>query len=317
MIRMLPALICTALLLFACNRDETPEEGGTPRLAFVTNNPTNFWHIARKGVLKAEKEFKIKADFRIPAKGTAGEQQQIVEELITLGVDGMAISPVDPVNQTPLINKAAEVMHVICHDSDAPDSKRLCYVGTLNYKAGLEAGKLVKEVIPDGGSIMLFVGTLDAQNSRDRRQGILDELEGSNVRVIDTRTDITDRARAKANVEETLIKYPDIACMVGLWNYNGPTIAGVLKETNNAGRVKVVCFDEEEVTLQSIKDGVIYATVVQKPYEFGYQSMRILAALARGDESVLPKDGIYDTGLTVVKKENVDAFWSELKELKK
>jgi ribose transport system substrate-binding protein len=78
-----------------------------------------------------------------------------------------------------MINRACAGMNVICHDSDAPKSKRLCYVGTNNYKAGREAGKQIKAVLPNGGKIMLFVGRLDAQNAADRRKGIIDELKGA------------------------------------------------------------------------------------------------------------------------------------------
>jgi len=284
-------------------------------LAFVTNNASNFWAIARRGVEKAEKELGVKTEFRIPANGTATEQQQIVEDLIAKGCKGMAISPVDPTNQTFMLNQAAEAMVVICHDSDAPESNRRCYIGTNNYVAGKEAGKLIREVLPQGGKIMLFVGTLDAQNARDRRKGILDELDGSDIVVVDTRTDLTDRARAKSNVEETLIKHADIGCLVGLWSYNGPAIAEAVQDANMAGKVHVVCFDEDDSTLQAIQDEVIYGTVVQKPFEFGYQSIHVLVNLLSGDDSIVPEDGIIDTGVTLVKKDNVEAFWAQLKEM--
>jgi ribose transport system substrate-binding protein len=284
-------------------------------VAFVTNNPSEFWAIARKGVDQAVSEIGVTVDFRIPANGTAAEQQQIVEDLIAKGCKGMAISPVDPKNQTPMLDKASESMLVICHDSDAPDSKRLAYIGTNNYTAGKEAGKLIKEALPKGGKIMLFVGTLDAQNARDRQQGILDELQGSNVEVMDTRTDNTDRTKAKTNVEDTIVNNPDVACLVGLWSYNGPAIAQAVKESGKQGKIQVVCFDEEDQTLQAIKDGVIYATVVQKPYQFGYQSVRVLASLATGDTTIIPENKIIDTGVTLVKADTVDAFWAELKSL--
>jgi len=293
----------------------TAKQTGDMHLAFVTNNASNFWAIARKGVETAEKELGIQAEFRIPANGTATEQQQIVEDLIAKGCKGMAISPVDPANQTPMLNQAADAMVVICHDSDAPESNRRCYIGTNNYSAGREAGKLIKQVLPQGGKIMLFVGTLDAQNARDRRQGILDEIEGAQIEVIDTRTDLTDRARAKSNVEDTLVQYPDIGCLVGLWSYNGPTIADAVKDAGKAGKVNVVCFDEDANTLQAIQDGVIFATVVQKPYEFGYQSMHVLKSLVSGDDSMVPEDGLIDTGVTVVKEDNVKVFWAKLKEM--
>ncbi len=284
-------------------------------LAFVTNNPSDFWKIATKGVEKAEKEFGVKCEVRLPPNGSAAEQKQITEDLVAAGIKGMAISPVDPANQTEMLNAACERMHVICHDSDAPDSKRMCYVGTINYKAGLEAGKLVKEVLPDGGKIMLFVGTLDASNARERRRGLMDAIKGTKIEVIDTRTDDTDRVRAKANVEGTLTAHPDVACLVGLWEYNGPAILNAVRDAKRAGLIPVVCFDENAKTLEGIRDGHIHATVVQSPYDFGYHSVRILAAVAKGDMSVVPENKIYEVPVKVIRKDNVEAFRKKLEAL--
>jgi ribose transport system substrate-binding protein len=228
----------------------------------------------------------------------------------------MAISPNDAANQVDIINRACEQMHVICHDSDAPQSKRLAYVGTRNYNAGREAGKLIKEVLPDGGEIMLFVGRIDAQNAIERRDGIVDELKDSGIKILDVRTDLTDRARAKQNVEDTLSTNPKIGCLVGLWSYNGPAILEAVKGAGLEGKTPIVCFDEEEATLQGVQDGYIHATVVQQPYEFGYQSVRILAALARGEDAGLPKDGVVEVPVKIVRQDNVDAFWANLKKLK-
>jgi ribose transport system substrate-binding protein len=252
----------------------------------------------------------------MPANGTADDQQRIVEALMAKGISGMAISPNDAENQMDLLNRAAEVMHVICHDSDAPSSKRLAYVGTRNYTAGLEAGRQIKAVLPQGGRIMMFVGNLDAQNAKERAQGIRDELEGSGIEILDVRTDLTDRARAKQNVEDTITRYADIGCLVGLWSYNGPAILEAVKDAEVAGSIPVVCFDEEAATLQGIADGHINATIVQQPYEFGYQSVRILAALARGQDPGVPSDGIVEIPVRVITRENVAEFAEELKRLR-
>jgi ribose transport system substrate-binding protein len=158
---------------------ELPETTGAQvRVAFVTNNASDFWRIARAGIRKAEAELGTVCEFHIPPSGTADDQQRIVEALIAKKLSGLAISPNDPANQTDLLNRAAESMNVITQDSDAPASKRACYVGTDNYKAGRVAGQLIKEVLPDGGTLRCFVGRLDAQNAKERYQGILDELEG-------------------------------------------------------------------------------------------------------------------------------------------
>lgn len=302
------------------------------RVAFVTNNPSDFWQIAHAGVRKAEVEFNAACDFRMPPDGTAADQQRIVETLIAQGVSGMAISPNDAENQIELINRACKSMHVITHDSDAPKSNRKCYVGTNNYTAGREAGKLIKEVLPTGGTLCIFVGRMDALNAIERRQGIIDELRGASQQgrdpasgkitagmwtVLDTRTDLADRPRAKQNVEDALTRFPDVGCLVGLWSYNGPAIVSAVKDARKVGKVPIVSFDEEDDTLQAVADGIIHATVVQQPYEFGYRSVKILAGLARGDETVLPKGGIEDVPVKIIRKDNVREFWDNLRLLRK
>ncbi len=305
--------------------DEVGATGGAAsssdqvRVAFVTNNASNFWQIAKRGCEKAEKDFNCKVEFKIPPNGTAADQQTILENLLVMGVSGVAISPVDPANQVAVLNRAAKQVNLICHDSDSPDSDRLCYVGTNNVKAGEEAGRLIKEVLPNGGKIMLYVGTLDAQNAQERYQGIKNVLAGTNIEIVDVRTDLTDRARSKSNVEDALVTNPDVKCHVGLWSYNGPSILSAVmasgKSVAQGGDVNIVCFDEEDEALQGIADGAIYGTVVQKPFEFGYQSVRILAGLARGDQSALPEGEHLDTGVVVVNKDNVDEFRTKLAEL--
>jgi ribose transport system substrate-binding protein len=75
-----------------------------------------------------------------------------------------------------MIDAACAVMPVICQDSDAPASQRKFYLGTSNYMAGRAAGKLIKEALPEGGEVMLFVGRMEVLNAQERSQGIIDEL---------------------------------------------------------------------------------------------------------------------------------------------
>jgi len=188
-----------------------------PRIVFVTNNASDFWTIARKGTEKAQAELpNVKIEFQINPDGSAAGQQRLVDDLLATGIAGMAISPVDPKNQTQMINRAADQALVFTQDSDAPDSKRACYIGTDNEAAGRQAGGLVKEALPGGGQIMVFVGMIDAQNAQDRYRGLKKALEGSNIKIINILTDETDRVRAKSNAATALINYPDIAGMVGL-----------------------------------------------------------------------------------------------------
>jgi ribose transport system substrate-binding protein len=285
-------------------------------LGFVTNNASDFWTIARAGVQKATTELgDVDVDFKIPADGTAATQKRIIEDLLARGVKGIAISPKDPANQTTVLNRAAERALVICHDSDAPNSRRAFYIGTDNTAAGRQAGQLIKEAVPQGGKIMVFVGTLSAQNAHDRLAGIKEALAGSNLQIIDVRTDETDRVRAKANVKDTIVKYPDIACLVGLWSYNGPAIINALRESGKAGQIKAVVFDEEGETLAGVRDGVAYATVVQQPFEFGYQSIVAMRKYIKGDHTFVPGDKRIIVPTRAIKKDNVDEFSSQLNKL--
>jgi ribose transport system substrate-binding protein len=310
---------CLALVAAGCRAAESPRSNNvkTIKLAFVTNNSADFWTIARRGVEKADAELSdVETEFRISADGTAADQQRIVDDLLTEGVDGIAISPVDPRNQTALIDAAAERALVFTQDSDAPQTARTCYIGTDNVAAGRQAGQLIREAIPAGGSIMLFVGKLDAQNARERIQGIKEALEGSTIRIIDVRTDDVDDVRAKANAADTLVRYPDIKGLVGLWSYNGPAILNAVREAGKAGRVRIIAFDEADETLAGVRDGAIHATVVQQPYEFGYQAIVRMAQAVRGDRSFIPESKQIIVPTVVVNRSNVEAFTARLNELR-
>lgn len=321
--------LASVLLIASCNKGPgTPNTstgngnaaapgGKAVKLAFVTNNASDYWTIARKGVEKADAELTdVTVEFKLPGEGTAAEQKRIIDDLVSTGISGIAMSPVDPDNQTQLINDTAKKALVITQDSDAPGSERALYIGTDNVAAGRQAGELVKEALPNGGKIMVFVGKSDARNAAERYQGLKEALKDSKVEIIDIRTDDTDRARAKTNAADTLVKYADIAALVGLWSYNGPAILNAVKDANKVGQVKIICFDEEDETLAGVKEGAIFATVVQQPYEFGYQSVKLMAQILKGDKSAIPANKQINVPTLVIKKDTVEEFTKKINGLR-
>jgi ribose transport system substrate-binding protein len=311
--------LCLLCVSAGCSQPAA-SRGGTSktiRLAFVTNNSADFWTIARRGVEKADSELAdVETEFRLTSDGTAAEQQRIVDDLLTKGVAGIAISPVDPANQVAMIDSAAKQAIVFTQDSDAPHSQRTLYIGTDNVAAGRQAGQLIRDAIPSGGNVMLFVGKLDAQNARERVQGIRDALAGANIRILDVRTDDVDDVRAKANAADTLVRYPDVKGLVGLWSYNGPAILNAVREAGKLGKVKIIAFDEADETLAGISAGAIEATVVQQPYEFGYQAIQKMAQVARGDRSFIPASKQIIVPTIVVNRGTVEAFTKRVNELR-
>src|SRR5439155_13779506 len=137
---------------------------------------------------------------------------------------------------------------------------------------------------------------------------------GGKYAVLGTLTDGFDFNRAKGLAEESMAKYPDLGCMVGLFAYNAPMCLEAIKQAGKLNRIKVVSFDEQRETLQAIQDGTCQGTVVQNPYEYGMESVRVLAALVRGDNSVVPPDKFIHVPARQIRKDNLDAFWTDLKQ---
>ena len=317
-------IVALGLALAGCSKSSSPGgsgAGGTSlaapgatQIAFVTNGTSDYWAIARGGVNDAANELgpSYNVQFTMPADGTAATQKQEVNDLITKGVKAIAISPIDPANETTWLNSIADQAALITQDSDAPASKRLCYLGTDNHAAGLLAGKLIMKYLPQGGKIMIFVGSLDVQNAKDRIQGIRDAIKGSNVQIVDIRTDNADHALAKSNAADALVANPDLAMEVGIWSYDGPAIASAIGDAHKAGKVKIVCFDQEEGTLAAIRSGGVSATVVQDPYTFGYKCTKLLANLVKGDKSGIPASGVIFIPVQAVDASNIATYTAAL-----
>lgn len=331
--RALFAFVAAAFCVVPAVGQDAPKK---PRLAFVTNCVAEFWTVGSFGVEAAKAEFGVDAVVRMPANGTAEEQKRILEDLLAKGVQGIAVSPKDPENMTALLDKVAGRALLVTHDSDAPKSKRLCYVGMDNYDAGRICGQLVKEALPDGGAVVLFVGNLDQDNARRRRQGVVDELldrsrdpsrfdkqdavlKAGKYEIRATFTDQFDRQKGKAAAQDALARWSDVGAMVGLFEYEPPLLLEAVKSANRLGKVKVVGFDENDATLQGIVDGHVHGTVVQNPYEYGRKSLELLAKLLRETdatkrEALLPKDRFLDIPARAITKANVAEFWADLKQ---
>jgi len=325
-----PVLLLLTLLplsVFGCNNAKKESSGAAPsteakivKLAFVTNNSSQFWKIAEAGLRKYEKESKIQIDMKMPPNGTPEDQNQILQNLSSQGYDAIAVSVIAPKDQLRVLNEVAEKASLITFDSDAEKSKRLLYIGTNNFEAGKALGERIVKILPEGGKIAVFVGSLSTDNAAQRLAGIEAAIKDHKIEIVDKREDNTDRAKARSNVEDIINAHADLSLVVGLWNYNGPAIAAAIEGLGKQGKIKAAVFDEDDATLDGIKRGIVDATVVQKPFQFGYLSAKWMHGLATNKEATMktiPAGGVVDTGVTVIDKVNVESFKAELAEMKK
>ena len=287
-----------AIALSACSKNDAPAPTGATaasaatapatkvlKLAFVTNGVGEFWKVASAGVHRYEQEAKIQVDIKMPPTGAAAEQNDILDNLSSQGYDAIAVSVIAPNDQVAILNRVAAKAKLLTFDSDAPKSNRVLYIGTNNYEAGKTLGAEIVKMLPAGGKMAIFVGSLAADNAQQRFKGIEDVVKPAKIELVDKREDNTDRAKARSNVEDIVNAHKDLDLVAGLYSYNGPAIASALDSLAKRGKVKAAVFDEEDGTLAGIAAGTIDCTAVQKPFQFGYLSskwMHELATEARG-----------------------------------
>ena len=287
-------------------------------LAFVVNGASDFWKIVEAGVKKAQNELpNYDLQLKYPEQAAAAVQQRMMDDLVAAGAAGIMVSAVDPKNQVEHLNKIASQALLFTTDSDAPNSKRIAYIGSSNVDLGKDAGKLMLKALPNGGKCVGFVGLPGADNARERIEGVKETIKGSKVELVDVRGDEIDQTRAKRNVEDILAAMPDISCMVGFYSYNTPRIYEVLKEAGKLNKIQIIGFDEDPITLGGVKEGAISGTVVQQPFEWGYQGMKLMAKYIEGDKSGVPANGIIIVPGKVIDKTNVDDFMASMKTMLK
>jgi len=284
-----------------------------PTMAFVANGASDFWKAAEAGMKKAQGELPdYTLEFKYPDQSSVAVQQALMDNLATAGVKAIMVSAVDP-KATDVLDKIAGETALFTTDSDAPQSKRIAYIGSSNEDAGKQAAEIAKKAMPNGGKCMGFVGLLDADNFKGRQKGFTEGLAGTNITLVDTKGDNIDQTRAKANVSDVLAANPDINCMVGFYSYNTPRIYEALKDAGKLGQITVVGFDDDPITLGGVKEGSIAGTVVQQPFEWAYQGFKLMAAYLKGDKSGIPADGVIIIPTKILYAADIDAYAANLK----
>lgn len=279
---------------------------GKAKIGVVTNCTADFWSLCEAGANKAAAEYGVDLQFRQPEKAfDANAQMPIVEAWAKQGLDGIAVSVIDPDGQTEDLSRIAKKVPLVTMDNDADRTGRKCYVGIDNYEAGKAAGRLLKKALPNGGTIAVFIGSTKSANAKARTQGVFDELAGEKdakgtdgthpqkpdleVRTFgkEVKYHLIDRAakedgspdNAQKTVGAVLARVkglPNLG-MVGLYAYNPPAILNEAKAKSMAKDIKIVGFDEDWETLKGIAAGEIEGTVVQDPFAYGYESVKALA----------------------------------------
>jgi len=339
-LRALGALSLTVIALSGCVRDTTtptssaPTGGNTPAsstsatsapiktkgadekltLALVPKGTTHqFWQTVKAGADAAAKELNAELLFNGPSReNSVPEQIDIVRNFGTQGVDGVAVAATDKgALVTPVEELQAKGIPVVVVDSSIEPDPSHSFIATDNVAAAGQAAAEMGRLLNGKGKIAVLNFKKGSGTSDEREKGFMDGIaKFPGIKVVASEYTESEVGGAVNQTESILAAHPDLD---GLFASNEPNVIGaarVLKDKGKAGKIKLVGFDSADAEIEGLKDGTVDALIVQDPFRMGYEAVKALAQLVRGQGT--PQKRI-DTGAKVVTKANMES--AEMKKL--
>jgi ribose transport system substrate-binding protein len=284
----------------------------------TTNKQVPYWQTARAGFDDAAIKMKVGVDFVGPDNYDPQAELEAFRNAVKSKPSGILVSPADPNLFKPEIDAAvAQGIPVLTVDSDAPGSKRLFFVGTNNYQAGVMGGEAAAKALNGKGTVIVF--TMPNQtNLEERLAGYRAAFAKYPDIKIDRVVDIKGDPRIAFDTTQSIVdKREKIDGFLCLEAMAGKEVAAVLSQDHVTGRT-IVAMDTDPDTLDWVQKGMIAATVAQKPYTMGYFGLRVLDSLHHQPPTALDHDwkhdphsempAFVDTGVALVDKSNVNVF---------
>jgi ribose transport system substrate-binding protein len=289
------------------------------------NNP--FFDLARDGCMKGAADLgNVECVYIGPAEHTESEQVQIVQDLISKGIDGIAVSASNAAAMAIALKAAKDAgIPTVTWDSDLlPQDKadRAAFIGTHNYDIGVNLAKIAQKLKPNGGKICLQTGGASAANHNERLQGIRDTLggltgttpPGDPLKGENGWTEVAgcplitndDSATAVQQLQDILGKYSDLDVYITTgaftqWSDNAFRQAmQPYQDKLKSGQLVFVSADTLSMQMQQLKDGLSDGQVGQRPFQMGQLAMQRLLDLKMGKTIADPEY----TGLDVCTRDN-------------
>jgi ribose transport system substrate-binding protein len=315
-----PATIASLLLLGACAPQAHEPNETYVLVAAHTRIP--YWQEALAGLRRAGAEMHVKVDMVGPERYDAKGEQQAFEEAVADKPSGILISPADPNLMTADIDSALQAgIPVLTLDSDAPKSKRLFFIGSDNYAAGRLGGQLLVKLLGGKGNVVIF--TYPGQtNLVDRQQGYESVFDSyPDIKIVQTVDIQGEAAIAYQTAKDLLTSKTKVNAFVCLEAVACPEVGEAVKDTNTAGKVTIMATDTDQRTLNWIQQGLVAATIAQRPYTMAYFGVKVLDDLHHHkqpslvtnfkQDSFSPYPAAVFTGTFLVNKDNLNAFTTQ------
>lgn len=277
-----------------------------------------YWQEAEAGLRDAATGMGVKAEMDGPSALSPKDELDSFQKAVALHPAGILISVTSQdILKSAIDSAVLQGIPVICIDADAPESHRIMFVGTDNFRAGQESAKRMADILKGQGSIVL-ISIPGQSNLDDRVRGVNDALKKyPGIKVVQTIDDKGDPRNANDGVSALLSKKTKIDGVICLEASGGSGTAEALHRTDMTGKVAIVSFDKDPETLDGIEKGWINATIAQKPYIMAYYGLKFADDLHHNavhefkDWRTAPADPLpawVDTGTAIIDKSNLGAF---------
>lgn len=318
--RYISLSLAAALALALSGCSGSPHATDEHYFLVATNIKLTYWQTALAGLNQARAEMRVKAEMTGPDTYDPKAEATDFRSALAQNPTGILISAGDAQVMTPEIDAAlSKGVPVLTIDSDAPDSKRLFFVGTDNYKAGTEGGKLVAKLLNNKGNVVVLTMP-DQVNLKERLHGYKDALDLHPDIKITQVVDVQGRPEVAFDKAKEILdnKKEKVDAFVCLEAIACPEVSDVISRENLGGKVVVVAMDTDQRTLEGIQKGLISATIAQKPFTMAYYGLKLLddvhhhkpnplvANWAQDSFSRFPT--FVDTGASLIDKSNVATF---------
>ena len=233
-------------------------------------------------------------------------QIALIESMVTQGVQGIAITPVDPTVAAAL-DKAVEAgVKVVLMDNSIPDwAGQTALATTNNYNAGKLAGEYLKTVLKAGDTLGILEGVPGVPALDDRVNGMLEGLKGLEVNIVGRGTTKCTEELGISVADDLLTANPELKAIYAAC---GPPAVGAAQAIENAGiasdAIILVGFDACCGELEKMAAGQEDATVAQYPAKMAELGVDALVKAIKGEKV----ESLIDSGAALVTQDNLAEF---------
>ncbi|HEU5139236.1 MAG TPA: sugar-binding protein [Bacillales bacterium] len=258
-----------------------------PRYHFILipeemDNP--YWRLVGNGAKEAAAKYDAVVEYNGPVQTDMEKHIRVMKMAIASKVDGIITQGLNK-EITPVINRAIQQgIPVVTVDTDALDSRRIAYVGTDNYQAGKMAGRFLIHKMNGEVKVGIITGSFRSKSQKQRVQGFRDAVKADqDIEIVAVKASHISRVQAAEQTYEIFKNHPDVTVFFGTSALDGLGISATVQRLGKTDDVYILAFDKLPATLRLIEKGKIEATVAQRPYQMGYQSVKMMVAIVKGE----------------------------------